>query len=340
MKILKKISGEEYKKAIIYISLADPQQVDVAYNITNGTLKLECSPTGVLNNYTFVQLEHRSEFYEHIRYLNSSNDGSLLSASIEDVGLQDTGIYNDQGSLFVASFTIKKKQLLYYKYSINIEDAPVFLGGDIIRFGEVISISTVVYSGHGIRINATIQSNRNIIHKLKINRSFVRKMFHGSNISLNASQVSFQLDLMTQKNLTKYILEICNTYVCRDIKIDIRIETSKIQGSTRSKYQDVEIVFAALAVLSVLGIGMGVAFLIWKRGYLSGSHLNYSEVVFEAGPSSIANIIHGANDKTIYSEIDLASSARFHHDCSDTSSDEDFIYIDGIVNLERKNEMK
>ncbi|XP_052063311.1 uncharacterized protein LOC127702980 [Mytilus californianus] len=258
----------------------------------------------------------------------------------------------------------------------------------------------------------TIQSKRNIMHKLKVNRSFVkvRKVFHGSNITLNTSQVSFQLDLMTQWNFTKYILKICNTYGCTDIKIDIRIDTSNIQGSTRSKYQDVEIVFAALAVLSVLGVGMTVAFLIWKRVtdknkstlsqtedlredtqgqtvenrlyqsgeivnsdnpahvlqaeanggyvyravasssqseptrtdkcYLSGSHLNYAEVVFEAGPSSNSNIIHGANDKTIYSEVNLALSARFHHDCSDTSSDEDFIYIDGIVNLERKNEIK
>lgn len=82
--------------------------------------------------------------------------------------------------------------------------------------------------------------------------------------------------------------------------------------------------------------------MIWHCfiGYLSGSHLNYSEVVFQAGPSSNSNIIHGADDKTIYTEIDLASSARFHHDCSDTNSDEDFIYLDGIVNLERKNEIK
>ncbi|CAC5395702.1 unnamed protein product [Mytilus coruscus] len=59
----------------------------------NGTLNLQCNPSGEPNNYTFLQLEHRSEFNEHIRFLNSSNNGSVLRISIEDAGLQDTGIY-------------------------------------------------------------------------------------------------------------------------------------------------------------------------------------------------------------------------------------------------------
>ncbi|CAG2250186.1 unnamed protein product [Mytilus edulis] len=72
------------------------------------------------------------------------------------------------------------------------------------------------------------------------------------------------------------------------------------------------------------------------QNYLSGSQLNYSEVVFDAGYSSKSNIIHGANDKTIYLEIDLVQSASYKLDSCDTSSEEDFIYIDGIVNPERK----
>ncbi|CAC5399969.1 unnamed protein product [Mytilus coruscus] len=347
-----------------------PPKVTIVYNITNGTLKLECSPSGVPNNYTFMQLEHRSEFNEHIRFLNFSNDGSVLRTSIEDVGIQDTGIYvcnvsNDVPDQYGRTFQSGKT-------FVELEDAPVFLGDDIIRYakiGEVISISAVVYNRYEIRFNTTIQSKINIIHKLKISRSFVkvRKMFHGSSITLNASQlqVSFQLDLMTQKNFTIYNLKICNTYGCRDIKIDIRIDTSKNASQTEDLgedtqgqsvenrlYQSREIVNSdnPAHVLQAQANGGYVYHAIAsssqaepirnEQRYLSGSHLNYSEVVFEAGPSSNSDIIHGANDKTIYSEIDLASSARFDHDCSDTSSDEDFIYIDGIVNLERTNEIK
>lgn len=119
--------------------------------------------------------------------------------------------------------------------SIIIAGAPVHLGGDIIKYGNIgedIIISTVVYNGHGKSINATIQPKNKNIHNLKMNRSFVmvRKLFHGSKITLNAFQVSFQLDLVTKKYFTKYILKTCNQYGCTDIKINIKVDTSKNQG--------------------------------------------------------------------------------------------------------------
>ncbi|XP_052062030.1 neuronal growth regulator 1-like [Mytilus californianus] len=77
----------------IKIQVVYPPQVTVAYNLTNGTLNFECSPSGVPNNFTFTQLEHRSEFDEHIRFLNSPNDYSVLRISIGNAGLQDIGIY-------------------------------------------------------------------------------------------------------------------------------------------------------------------------------------------------------------------------------------------------------
>lgn len=81
------------QNAILSQSLAVPLKVTVTYNITNGTLNLQCSPSGVPNNYMFYPLEHISELNEHIRYLNSSNDGSVLYTSIINAGLEDTGIY-------------------------------------------------------------------------------------------------------------------------------------------------------------------------------------------------------------------------------------------------------
>lgn len=59
----------------------------------NGTLLLHCNQYGIPNDYSFNQFEQRSEFDEHIRFLNSSKDGSVISTSIENPGLQDTGIY-------------------------------------------------------------------------------------------------------------------------------------------------------------------------------------------------------------------------------------------------------
>ncbi|VDI81620.1 Hypothetical predicted protein [Mytilus galloprovincialis] len=314
------------------------------------------------------------------------------------------GLYGFLAENYLGYFNLTMKVQVVY--------APVFIGDDIIRYakiGKVISISAVFFDIHDTHINASIESRMNVIKKIEIRWVKEWRILHGSNMTLNATEVYFQVDLMTRKEFKVYILTVCNSYGCRDIKVDIRIEISKIQGITRSKYLDVETVFAALAVLSVLGIGMVGAFLIWKRVrtnkdtstpsqtedldedtegqsvenrlfqsseivssdnpahvlqaqgnggyvyhasrsqaestrndqiYLSGSHLNYSEVVFEAGTSSNSNIIHGANDKTIYLEIDLVQSASYKLDSCDTSSEEDFIYIDEIVNPERKNELK
>lgn len=71
----------------------DPPTVTVTNNMINGTLNLQCNPSGVLKNYTFLRLEHRSEFNEHVRFMNTSNNGSVIHTSITNAGLQDTGIY-------------------------------------------------------------------------------------------------------------------------------------------------------------------------------------------------------------------------------------------------------
>lgn len=127
------------------------------------------------------------------------------------------------------------KKILCYKHSIYISDAPVFLDGDIIRYakvGETVDISAVVYNRDNVT-KVEIQSEGNML-KLKINITYVklRKIFYGSNVTLNASLVLFQLDMMSRKDFMIYFLELCNLYGCRDIKIDIRIDSSRISGTS------------------------------------------------------------------------------------------------------------
>ncbi|XP_052079793.1 uncharacterized protein LOC127717954 isoform X2 [Mytilus californianus] len=64
------------------------------------------------------------------------------------------------------------------------------------------------------------------------------------------------------------------------------------------------------------------------------SNLNYAEVIFEAGPSTSTSIVHGKEDRTIYSEIDLLC----HADAipSSSESDDDFMYVDGIENYNKQ----
>ncbi|XP_052079807.1 uncharacterized protein LOC127717963 [Mytilus californianus] len=64
------------------------------------------------------------------------------------------------------------------------------------------------------------------------------------------------------------------------------------------------------------------------------SNLNYAEVIFEAVPSTSTSIIHGKEDRTIYSEIDLLCHADVIP--SGSESDDDFMYVDGIENYKKQ----
>lgn len=63
------------------------------------------------------------------------------------------------------------------------------------------------------------------------------------------------------------------------------------------------------------------------------SNLNYAEVIFEAAPSTSTGVVHGKEDRTMYSEIDLLC----HADAipSSSESDDDFMYVDGIENYKK-----
>ncbi|XP_052103119.1 uncharacterized protein LOC127736596 isoform X2 [Mytilus californianus] len=73
---------------------------------------------------------------------------------------------------------------------------------------------------------------------------------------------------------------------------------------------------------------------------IGNPNLNYAELVFEAaGPSTETHsrsIIHGAEDRTLYSEIDLLRRASARPS-TNGSDDDDFMYVDGIENFSRKN---
>lgn len=56
--------------------------------------EIKCIPNGVPNTYNFFPWEHRSQFNEHIRYLDATGDGilQLTGVNVSDT-YQDTGFY-------------------------------------------------------------------------------------------------------------------------------------------------------------------------------------------------------------------------------------------------------
>ncbi|CAC5393288.1 IGDCC4 [Mytilus coruscus] len=65
-------------------------------------------------------------------------------------------------------------------------------------------------------------------------------------------------------------------------------------------------------------------------------NLNYAEVIFHTKPTTNEIVVHGKEDRTIYSEIDHLKRADALPSSSESDSDDDFVYIEGIQNFLRK----
>lgn len=69
--------------------------------------------------------------------------------------------------------------------------------------------------------------------------------------------------------------------------------------------------------------------------------LNYVEIAFGPSASNNTSIIHGINDRTIYSEIDTnafyESPQETQDNSSRDSSEDDFMYVDGIVHYTKRS---
>lgn len=68
--------------------------------------------------------------------------------------------------------------------------------------------------------------------------------------------------------------------------------------------------------------------------------MNYADVVFEPSSAQQAARIIGLEDRTVYADVDVSLVALFSPETrSDTSSSEDdFVYVEGIENYIEKRE--
>lgn len=81
-----------------YSLSSDPPDVHLNYKnftINDEMRTIQCTAKGFPSNYTYGVWEHRSEFNELIRYLNSTNNGTLILPRIYEAvdQYQDSGYY-------------------------------------------------------------------------------------------------------------------------------------------------------------------------------------------------------------------------------------------------------
>lgn len=67
--------------------------------------------------------------------------------------------------------------------------------------------------------------------------------------------------------------------------------------------------------------------------------MNYADVIFQPSSSQHEIRIIGLEDRNVYTEVDTSVTVRLPEVQSDTSSsDDDFVYVDGIPNFIEKRE--
>ncbi|XP_071148145.1 uncharacterized protein [Mytilus edulis] len=84
-----------------------------------------------------------------------------------------------------------------------------------------------------------------------------------------------------------------------------------------------------------------------RRVVLEGAHalsnesnLHYVEVVFETKHNTEETVIHGLEERSIYSDIDHLAKAVALPSSSESESEDDFVYVEGIQNFSRKTNVK
>ncbi|CAG2232728.1 CADM4 [Mytilus edulis] len=246
-----------------------PPVVKIEY--TNVTVdkkvrKLQCTATCVPTKITYIQWEHRSEYNEHIRYLNSTGreDIILPSTDLQFKRYQDTGIY-------------------ICRVSNGIPD----------REGN--------YKQEG---NGTVDDNQDNVEGLADPVENI--MYHSVQENQNSmlpSPVSTLLPDNTSSNGT--ISDNCLDQHHINMLIS---ETGTIAYSNGTIGQSME------------------------------SRLNYADVVFQPSASQEPVRIIGLENRTVYADVDTSQVAigRPENRSDTSSSDDDFVYIDGIENYIEK----
>ncbi|CAC5379150.1 unnamed protein product [Mytilus coruscus] len=180
-----------------------PPTVYVEYNnfsIYKNKRYVYCKAEGVPNNFTFFHLEHRSQFNEHIRYLEVTSNGiAELPHTGQSHRYQDTGLYMCNASNGVSDRNGKQFQqgeayLLYNAPPVFVADNKKIQYGEIGKPMEIIDI---------------------------MKKSVPLKMnFHGVNITAIGIEVTFRL--VKLQSFRWFNITVCNNFSVNNFILEVR----------------------------------------------------------------------------------------------------------------------
>ncbi|VDI19009.1 Hypothetical predicted protein [Mytilus galloprovincialis] len=192
------------------------------YTVNAKSKKLICLPKGVPQNYTFFQWQHKSEYGDHIRFLDGSQDGILLLPNIQNLNAQyyDNGVYicTVSNGIPGVSGTSNRTAAVY----LSISGKPMFVEDNRRFFYGVINESVVIiinifsnpkYSDIFIQKQNGEQlisdkSNINIIEE----HTFVNDTFYNSNVRVKGYRMTVKIAKLRPEMIQNYTLNLQNEF--------------------------------------------------------------------------------------------------------------------------------
>ncbi|XP_063411497.1 hemicentin-1-like [Mytilus trossulus] len=192
------------------------------YTVNAKSRKLICLPKGIPTNYTFFQWQHKSEYGDHIRFLDGSQDGILLLPNIQDFNTQyyDNGAYicTVSNGIQGVSGTSNRTAAVY----LSISGKPMFVEDNRRFFYGVINESVVIiinifsnpkYSDifiHKQNGEQLISDNSNI--KMIEEHTFVNDTFYNSNVRVKGYRMTVKIAKLRPEMIQNYTLNLQNEF--------------------------------------------------------------------------------------------------------------------------------
>ncbi|XP_063417532.1 hemicentin-2-like [Mytilus trossulus] len=206
----------------ISINVLYPPTVRIDYNNyteNENRRELLCVANGNPDKYTFSQWDQKSQFGEHIRFIDGYTNGSLVLPATPTKSYQDAGFYVCTVSNGVPDTHGQVNQST--DAFLSVQGKPVFIEGNKKIFYGIVNEPTYirleVYSVPKVTdiqlkdINGVIV-NRQRDAVITDESALLRFKFHNTLVKVNGYQLKIHFSTFSQRDVGKYALDISNRY--------------------------------------------------------------------------------------------------------------------------------
>ncbi|CAC5368465.1 unnamed protein product [Mytilus coruscus] len=249
--------------ATVILIVKYPPDVHLDYKnftINDEMRTIQCTAKGFPSNYKYGVWEHRSEFNEHIRYLNSTDSGTLILPRINEAAerYQDSGYY----ICMVTNGVPNMKHFQQGKAYVVSQGPPVFVKQNMpIQYsatgkGMTMRVYILSYSKIICQVIKALNNreDENYIHVTYIRPLKVGEMFHGQNIVVNGIEMMFVFERLEQKHYQMYKITVCNKFGNRSYTVHLVSTANKASEEKSISVEGIVIVVLLILIFVLLSL--------------------------------------------------------------------------------------